>query len=181
VETHIVNKPVEKRKEQFPKKRKEMMPETFDFQNVATEALEEFHLTFRLLYNAYQQFANRLGISGSQLAALEKLFPEDGLTIGELSKRMGLHASTLTGLVDRLEKDKLVYRGRSKSDRRVVKIFLTPTGREIIQAKQNSGRSFRQEIAESFLTKLKPAEVIQLTALLRAFRLSISSQKSKQG
>lgn len=47
------------------------------------------------------------------------------LKISELSEKLGLSNSTVSGIVDRLEIQGLVERVRSKSDRRVVNVTLT--------------------------------------------------------
>jgi DNA-binding MarR family transcriptional regulator len=50
---------------------------------------------------------------------------------------MYLHPSTITGVVDRLEKKGYVLRDRGQKDRRVVKLQLTPRGRGIIRQAPN--------------------------------------------
>lgn len=51
------------------------------------------------------------------------------LTSIEISRRLGLRASTLSSLLDRLEVDGLVVRGRSEFDGRRYEVDLTPSGR----------------------------------------------------
>ncbi len=46
--------------------------------------------------------------------------------ISELSEKMGLTNSTVSGIVDRLEQQNIVERIRCKEDRRVVYVRLTP-------------------------------------------------------
>lgn len=55
----------------------------------------------------------------------------DGLTLGELSRRMMVSNGNLTGLSARLEAEGLVERSASPTDRRASMLRLTPTGREI--------------------------------------------------
>jgi DNA-binding MarR family transcriptional regulator len=62
-------------------------------------------------------------ISPPQFDALQYLINDGGeLTIGELSTRLHLAPSTISDLVDRLEKNELVIRIRSVEDRRIVKV-----------------------------------------------------------
>jgi DNA-binding MarR family transcriptional regulator len=147
---------------------------------VAAEAVQEFHLIFRLLYNYYQHFASFFGITGSQLAALEKIYLEDGLTIGELSERMGLSASSVTGLVDRLERDKLVDRRRSSEDRRVVQVFLAPRGKEICDGKYESGYSFAAFIANKLSASLDANDIDRLVYLIRALRITLADDRKER-
>jgi DNA-binding MarR family transcriptional regulator len=53
--------------------------------------------------------------------------------MGKLSERMYLHMSTISGIVDRLEKKGFVERKRDVVDRRVVKISLTKSGKKLVQ------------------------------------------------
>ena len=46
----------------------------------------------------------------------------------ELSKVMGIDNSTLTGLIDRLERAGFVTRKASRTDRRIFHIYITPQG-----------------------------------------------------
>jgi len=74
--------------------------------------------------NVYRHF----GITGPQLWVLKTIYQDGSLPLGELSKRMYLHPSTLTAAVDRLEKKGYVLRNRIKKDRRVINVQLTPKG-----------------------------------------------------
>jgi DNA-binding MarR family transcriptional regulator len=50
------------------------------------------------------------------------------LTMGELARRVAVTEKTITGIVDRLERDRLVQRERDPADRRVVHVRLAPAG-----------------------------------------------------
>ena len=63
------------------------------------------------------------------LAQLERV--EDGLLLGEVSRRMMVSNGNVTGLVERLVGDGLIERNVSEADRRAVRVRLTPKGRAI--------------------------------------------------
>ena len=63
-------------------------------------------------------------ITPPQFVALQWLFEERDMTIGELSNKMYLAFSTTTDLVDRMENNHLVERVKDPRDRRVVRIHL---------------------------------------------------------
>lgn len=65
------------------------------------------------------------GITPGQMMILYTLYKGDGIAITELGKKIFLDNSTLTGLLDRLEKIGLVYRAATPEDRRCYYIFLT--------------------------------------------------------
>jgi len=80
-----------------------------------------------------KEFANQ-GISTikpAYLGVLLSLWNEDGLKANELGKRAGLEPSTMTGLLDRMERDGLVKREPDPNDRRASKIHLTQKGVDV--------------------------------------------------
>jgi DNA-binding MarR family transcriptional regulator len=71
-----------------------------------------------------------LSLTPPQLLAIERLVEEvrnssAGLSISELSHRMGLSHSTVSGIVDRLEARGFVRRAPREDDRRFVEVELT--------------------------------------------------------
>jgi DNA-binding MarR family transcriptional regulator len=54
---------------------------------------------------------------------------EDGMSFSELSRHLIVTSGNLTGIVDRLEDEGLVYRETHPDDRRSIKVRLTPKGR----------------------------------------------------
>ncbi|MBN2260614.1 MAG: MarR family transcriptional regulator [Clostridiales bacterium] len=66
-----------------------------------------------------------LNITGTQGMMVGILHHSKILKISELSEKMGLSNSTVSGIVDRLEKQNVVERIRSETDRRVVSVKLT--------------------------------------------------------
>ena len=65
------------------------------------------------------------------LGVLISLWREDGPKVVDLGRRAGLEPSTMTGLLDRMERDGLVVRAADPTDRRVQRIFLTDAGRDV--------------------------------------------------
>ena len=55
------------------------------------------------------------------------------MSLSELSERIRAQNSTVTGIIDRMERENLVSRERSKEDRRVVYIKLTAKGRRLAE------------------------------------------------
>ena len=65
---------------------------------------------------------------------LAKFGKDEGMKLTDLAKCAGLEPSSMTGLIDRMEKDGLVYRGDDPNDRRVNIIRLTERGASIREA-----------------------------------------------
>jgi DNA-binding MarR family transcriptional regulator len=59
------------------------------------------------------------------------LFAKDDLTIKEIAKRSKLANSTLTGLLNRMETNKLLERRRDSTDGRLVRVRLTSLGKSL--------------------------------------------------
>ena len=104
-------------------------------------AISEIMQSLRRIFKAIQDYSSevsdKFGITGPQLWALNTIFKDEGLPLGELSNKMYLGPSTITGLVDRLEKKGYVVRNRDNRDRRVVNILLTSKGRRLARKGPN--------------------------------------------
>lgn len=75
----------------------------------------------------------QMQLTPSQVHALLWLGHDGGHTMGELARRLGITEKTMTGVVDRLEREGLVQRERSVTDRRVVHSTLTAEGQRVYQ------------------------------------------------
>jgi DNA-binding MarR family transcriptional regulator len=78
-----------------------------------------------------QDVLKTFGLTGPQLWALKTLKRQGPLATSALAEALAVQPSTLSILVDRLERRALVRRVRSRADRRIVEIALTPKGREL--------------------------------------------------
>jgi DNA-binding MarR family transcriptional regulator len=67
-------------------------------------------------------------ITGPQLVCLMVLATEGPMSIKQIAEKVSLSASTVVGVLDRLESKGLVMRVRDIQDRRVVNVSTTPTG-----------------------------------------------------
>lgn len=70
-------------------------------------------------------------VKPAYLCVLMNLWQDDGLKVIELGKRAGLEPSTMTGLLDRMQRDDLVTRTPDPHDRRVLRIYLTTLGQSV--------------------------------------------------
>ncbi|MBU8879609.1 MarR family transcriptional regulator [Bacillus sp. FJAT-29790] len=89
-------------------------------------------------------------ITPPQFIALQWLFEEGDMTIGELSNKMYLAFSTTTDLVDRMEKNSLVKRVKDPNDRRVVRIHLLEEGERIIEECIRKRQLYLKEVLINF-------------------------------
>ena len=58
--------------------------------------------------------------------------PDDGIHMSSLAVKLGIDNSTLTRLIGNLEKKEFAFRRRDEEDRRVINVFLTDAGRDLL-------------------------------------------------
>lgn len=73
-------------------------------------------------------------LTAPQLVCLNALADAGPETVTGLARRVHLSASTMVGIIDRLERRGLVERHRDKDDRRVVNVSATAAGRKLVAA-----------------------------------------------
>lgn len=83
----------------------------------------------RQVVNSYTPLLKPLGLTYTQYIVLLVLWEEDGITVGEIGKKLYLDNGTVTPLLKKLENEELIVRTRSSKDERVVLITLTDKGR----------------------------------------------------
>ncbi|MGO9215002.1 MAG: MarR family winged helix-turn-helix transcriptional regulator [Syntrophales bacterium] len=110
------------------------------------------------------------------LGALMSLWEEDGLKVTELGRRAGLEPSTMTGLIDRMERDGLVQRVFDPSNRRELKIHLTDAGRAI----KDTVASTVESILKKVLTGLKSTEIEQMKGTLRKILMNVHEEEENE-
>jgi MarR family 2-MHQ and catechol resistance regulon transcriptional repressor len=97
------------------------------------QALLQLLSTAETLWDASRVFFARWDLSPSQFNVLYLLLDApSGRTQTELSRRLLMHRSNVTGLVDRLEIRRLVKRLGDPKDRRSYRVVLTAGGRRLM-------------------------------------------------
>jgi DNA-binding MarR family transcriptional regulator len=100
------------------------------------ESIAEIMQSLRRIFKSIQQYSEEVlkefGVTGPQLGLLKSLEQNEPDSIGGLSRKMFLHISTFSGIVDRLEERGYVVRRKYGPDRRVVMVHLTDMGKRIV-------------------------------------------------
>lgn len=97
-----------------------------------------------------REILSQYTITPPQFIALQWLFEEGDMTIGELSNNMYLACSTTTDLVDRMEKNELIKRVKDEKDRRVVRIHLLEEGERIIEEVIKKRQAYLSHVLTNF-------------------------------
>lgn len=77
--------------------------------------------------------AKTTGLTAPQILLLQTIRDKGQVTIGELANEISLSQATVTTILDRLEKRNLIYRERSKEDKRKVHAFLMEEGINVLK------------------------------------------------
>ncbi|UQA63813.1 MarR family transcriptional regulator [Polyangium aurulentum] len=115
--------------------------------------------------------AAQFGLTGPQLTVIKLLEELGDLSLSSLSERIRAQNSTVTGIIDRMEREGLVRRERSTTDRRVVYIRLSDKGQKLAKNIQVEP----MEIFRSALTSLTPADLAELLRILTKLRKGVLS------
>ncbi len=101
--------------------------------HILQEGLEIAHL-HRQVEQIIENDLSRWGLTARQVEIMESLFhnTEGTMTPADLADEVVLSRSAMTSALDSLEKLGYTMRAPHPSDRRMVAISLTPTGREFI-------------------------------------------------
>jgi DNA-binding MarR family transcriptional regulator len=72
------------------------------------------------------RIGGRVALKDAELDCLDMLVRHGSMSPTELSRRTGIHAATMTGILARLERDGWIIRERAESDRRAVVLVPVP-------------------------------------------------------
>ncbi|MGP1677779.1 MAG: MarR family winged helix-turn-helix transcriptional regulator [Burkholderiales bacterium] len=97
------------------------------------EVLKQFRVLLRSIKRHYQWVEQECGLSGAQLWALAEIAGAPGLKVSDLARELGVHLSTASNMLRRLEELSLVKRMRIGKDHRVVQLQLTAKGAKILR------------------------------------------------
>ena len=120
------------------------------------------HVTTRFKEND-TLFASRLDVSDRELALLRTLAADGPMITKELGGRFRVPVSTMTGLVDRMERSGLVRRVPGRRDRRSIELEATAAG---TRALREHARGL-EAIARGLLDALSERDQRALITILR--------------
>ena len=111
---------------------------------------EQFAESMFLATHAWRTELDRrlrpLGFSHSRWLLLWHLSRNDGCTQRELAELIGIEAATLVRLVDHMEREGLLKRCGSETDRRVKHLHLSDTGKKVVGDIRGYAADLRKEV-----------------------------------
>ena len=115
----------------------------------------------------------RGGLTGPQRSVMQALVQSGGLSLKDLSVRIGLAHSTVSGIVDRLEKKGLVERHLDPEDRRVSLLVASRRVRDYVQ---NTLPALAIHPLLEALRRARPAERASILKGVRALRRAVDPE-----
>ncbi len=91
---------------------------------------------------------DEFGVNMAQSFILFSLLEKDGSTLSEIGNRAQIENSSLTTMVDKLERDGYVERRLCSQDRRVIRLHLTDRGREMGEQILGIGLKFNNHLRD---------------------------------
>jgi DNA-binding MarR family transcriptional regulator len=128
------------------------------------DLMVELEKQFRSHFKGMRQEVNELfknEITSNEFAILKFLSKTGPQIASSISKEFAVSASHITNVTDILVKKDLIIRERSLTDRRVVQIILTETGRDLV----NRLEARMREFLHSKFSQLSNEEIQQFILL----------------
>ncbi|MGD8549582.1 MAG: MarR family transcriptional regulator [Desulfobacterales bacterium] len=132
--------------------------------------------SIRRLIQASELYTKELNkkyqVSSAQLNCILTLYEYGPLPLSKIANHMMVKSSTVTGVVDRLEKKGLAKRMRTSLDRRVITIHLTEAGKKLAQ---NAPPPIQQKIIDG-LKQTENAKKEQIVSSLNMLTAMLDVQ-----
>ena len=114
----------------------------------------------RAVTGAYTPFLKELNLTYTQYIVLLVLWEEDGITVGEICRKLMLDSGTLSPLLKKMRTLGYIEKQHSKTDERAVLIYLTENGRAL----QEQAKDIPLQVGKC--VRIAPEKAKQLYSLL---------------
>lgn len=128
----------------------------------------------RTLRHEFHGLMQDSGFTFPQLSVISILAKNGKQKVSDISEKMGLSDSTVSGILDRLEQKGIIERKRNKDDRRVVKIYLSRGSQEICQEFHRK----REEYFAHLLKELSEQEINDIIKCLEILNRVVCDKKN---
>src|SRR5579862_21057 len=131
------------------------------------DLLALFTQAAKLLREAADEAMSRHGVRVGQHIVLSALWEQDGLTPGEIARRLGTTTPTIVNTATRMEEAGLLAREPDPADARLVRLYLSPRGRSAREPVREA-RAALEEHATATLTGAERAHLCSALAKIIA-------------
>lgn len=127
---------------------------------ILSKAHQRVYATFKSRLQAY-------AMTPMQALVLHALYEEEGLSAGELGKRLSLDSATLSGVLDRMVEAGWIIKNADKADRRVLNIQLTDKSRQF----RDEFIQVTEKVNQKVLSPFNLEERLLLIRMLKDLRM----------
>ncbi|SFI35099.1 mobile rSAM pair MarR family regulator [Pseudobutyrivibrio sp. OR37] len=113
--------------------------------------------------------------NGAQGRILYVLWQEDGVPIKIISEKSGLAITSLTTMLERMEKNGLISRKTDEADKRKTLLFLTDKAKELKEAYD----SVSNEMGNIYYRDFTDKEILQFEKYLNRIRVNLEEWSDK--
>jgi DNA-binding MarR family transcriptional regulator len=110
---------------------------------ILSKANQRVHGRFKPMFQRY-------GLTPMQALVLNALYQDEGISSGEIGKRLVLDSATLSGVLDRLADGGWLVRNTPEGDRRVTHLHLTEKAVGVREAMLNDVEAMNREVLSIF-------------------------------
>lgn len=114
-----------------------------------------------------------------QFDALLHLVKDGDQTLGDLSNKMYLACSTITDLLDRMEKTGLVSRVKDDKDKRITRVVVLPKGHGVIERVLEARRQFLANVLEG-MSDMDLQKTLKTITALNAYMMAEEDHEKHQ-
>ena len=140
-----------------------MAMQTVDAAPQTAAAWRQLYLTYSTIFKGIERAIAHTGVTLPQALALATIKNGPGpVTPSRLAHYLTQETQSVTGLIDRMEKQQWVRRVRDLADRRAIRLELTPAG----EAKLEETLGPTSETIGRMFGRISAAELNMLTSLL---------------
>lgn len=141
---------------------------------IISNIIDNLRRVFQILNEQSKKVERETGLTGPQLWAIKMIHEHSPVRVSDLANKLYLHPATVIGIIDRLEKQNLAQRRRSKDDRRVVWIELTDKGNRLLK----SAPEVAQGLLVSGLEKISANNLSEIDQSMKILVKIFGAQKT---
>ncbi len=112
-------------------------------------------IVWQTMANRYNQLVADFGITQSIGYLLINIDEKEGTTVSQVAALLGLKSTSLSRMLNQLEKQGLIHRESNQGDKRSVKVYLTELGREKRRMARTVVKQFNNYLNGHFSEKEK--------------------------
>jgi len=117
-----------------------------------------------------KRMGRTIGVTGPQRLVIRVVGQTPGISAREIASMMGIHPSTLTGILARLEKSRFLVRSVDSVDRRRARFALTAAGRTIDRTRKGTVEA----AVRRALAKVDAATIARHSLMVQALIVELS-------